>query len=366
MLATAGPLPVPDEQWAREVKWDGVRLVVAVTTSGLTARTRNGNEVSGSYPELEALVDQVAGRPMLLDAEVVVFDKAGRSDFSLIQTRMHVRRPAATLVAGTPVQLMIFDLLHLDDQSLLRATYDERRDHLTGLRLNGPSWQTPAAVEGDGATILAASREHGLEGIMSKRRTSSYEPGGRSKSWVKTKNIRRSSALVCGWKPGERGREGQIGSLLLGVHPAKGDPRLEYAGSVGTGFTQATLRRLETLLKPLQRNTSPFTTPVPRADAKDAVWTDPKLIAEVLSQESARGRSRQRSRRVGVALGGSDVVEFPAAVQVGLEGSVEAEVGEPVTSGDGLDPVGFLAGWCCRSEPEVDGSVGVGAQVMVA
>ncbi len=235
MLATAGPLPTPDEDFAHEIKWDGVRTLVSVDRGSVRLVTRNANDVTASYPELQALADQVGQRSLLLDAEVAAMNGRGRTDFSLIQSRMHVRRPSKALLESTPVQLLIFDLLHVNDQSLLTSTYDERR--LADLQLRGPNWQTPPAVDGDGAAVLAASKEQGLEGIVSKRRTSIYAPGKRSRDWIKTKNLRRSSAPVAGWKPGNGGRAGQIGSLILGVHPSKGDPRLEYAGNVGTGFT---------------------------------------------------------------------------------------------------------------------------------
>ncbi len=288
MLATAGPVPTPDEDFAHEVKWDGVRILASVNRGSVRLVTRNNNDVSASYPELQALAAQVGQGSVLLDAEVAAMNGQGRTDFSLIQSRMHVRRPSKALLESTPVQLLIFDLLYVDNQSLLTSTYVERRRRLADLQLRGPCWQTPPAVDGAGAAVLATSREQGLEGIVSKRRTSTYTPGRRSRDWIKTKNVRRSSALVAGWKPGGGGRVGQIGSLLLGVHPSKGDPRLEYAGSVGTGFTQATLQRLQQTLERLHRNDSPFTTSIPRADAKDAVWVQPVLVVEVEYTELTR------------------------------------------------------------------------------
>lgn len=107
---------------------------------------------------------------------------------------------------------------------------------------------------------------------------------------IDTHHLRRSSALIADWKPGDGGRAGQIGSLLLGVHPSERDPRLEYAGNVGTGFTQATLRRLQQDLERMRRNDSPFTAAIPRADAKDAVWTDPALVVEIEYTEITRDK----------------------------------------------------------------------------
>ena len=277
MLATPGRLPVDDDAWAYEVKWDGVRVLAAAESGHLTLVSRNGNDVTAAYPELQPMTAQLERHRVVLDAEVAVFDPAGRTDFGLLQSRMHVRSPTTALVGSIPVVLLVFDVLHLD-RPLLDLTYDDRREVLTGLALEGRAWRTPAQVHGDGATILQATKAQGLEGIVAKQRTSLYRPGARSKAWLKIKNIRRTSAVVVGWTPGERGRAGQIGSLLLGVH---GDQGFEYAGHVGTGFTQRTLAMLQERLAPLATDASPLDTPVPRPHARDATWVRPELVAEV-------------------------------------------------------------------------------------
>ncbi len=277
MLATPGQLPEDDDGWAYEVKWDGVRLLAAAEHGRLTLVSRNGNDVTAAYPELWPMADRLTGHRIVLDGEVAVFDAAGRTDFGLLQSRMHVRSPTPALVRATPVVLMCFDLLHLDEPTL-DLTYDDRRGALTGLGLEGDSWRTPAQVRGDGSTVLSASKAQGLEGIVAKERRSVYRPGARSRAWLKIKNIRRTSAVIVGWTPGEGERTGQIGSLLLGVH---GDAGFEYAGHVGTGFTQSMLARLLLLLQPLEVDQSPLDTPVPRPHARDATWVRPALVAEV-------------------------------------------------------------------------------------
>jgi bifunctional non-homologous end joining protein LigD len=296
MLATPGALPHDDAAWAYEIKWDGVRVLATVDGGRLRLSSRNANDVTAAYPELAGLVDQAPPGPLVLDGEVVALDSAGRSDFGLLQSRMHVRGPAAALVATTPVRLVLFDVLYADGGDLTARTWEQRREVLAGLRLDGPSWATPGEVRGRGADVLRATQEQGLEGIVAKRRRSAYHPGRRSKDWLKIKNIRRTSVVVAGWKPGEGNRHGQIGSLLLGVHPARGDAALEYAGHVGTGFTQASLARLLSLLQPLRRDVAPFSTAVPRADAQGALWVDPVVVAEVDYTEWTReGRLRHPS-----------------------------------------------------------------------
>jgi len=161
---------------------------------------------------------------------------------------------------------------------LSRTGQDITRDY-PGLGLTGARWQTPPTFTSEaGADVQAVSVQHGLEGIVAKRLTSRYEPGKRTGSWRKIKNVRQQEVVVGGWKPGEGNRAGQIGSLLIGVQDAAG---LAYAGHVGTGFSQQTLRMLGELLAPLRRAASPFASPVPPEHARPAVWVEPSVVIEV-------------------------------------------------------------------------------------
>ena len=287
MLATTGALPTADG-WAYEVKWDGVRALVAVAGGVVTATSRIGNDVTRGYPELQGLPDSVLLDDVLLDGELVAFGPGGIPDFGLLQSRMHIRNPAASLLAAAPVTFLPFDVLHAGGTSLLDATYDERRTVLDQLGLEVP----PTFLAG-GPDVLTSTRVQGLEGVVAKRRDSRYLPGRRTDAWVKVKHVRRQSAVICGWKPGERGRAGAIGSLLLGVHGAGG---LLYAGHVGTGFDAVTLRLLADLLAPLARPTSPYDGPVPGEHARVAQWVDPELVVDVeLTAWTRDGRLRHPS-----------------------------------------------------------------------
>ena len=281
MLATPGPLPI-EPGWAFEVKWDGVRAFARVQDGQARLTSRNGNDITGAYPELlRPHSGQARSTPMLIDGEVVALDAAGRPDFGRLQARMHVRAPDAALVRATPVVFITFDVLHVGDRSLLHDPYDDRRRVLGGLGLTGPSWQLAEAFLQDGAAVVEATRAQGMEGVVAKRRDSCYEPGRRSEHWVKVKHQRRQSAVIGGWQAGEGNRSGQIGSLLLGVGaPVPGGSRLLFAGHVGTGFTAVTLRQLAVVLAPLGQVTSPFTH-VPREFARTAHWVQPVLVCEV-------------------------------------------------------------------------------------
>jgi bifunctional non-homologous end joining protein LigD len=180
----------------------------------------------------------------------------------------------------------MFDLLWLEGHSTLELPYRERRKLLDELRPEGASWQTPAAHEGDGAALLDATGRLGLEGVVAKRLDSVYEPGRRSRAWLKVKNHNSQEFVIGGWLPGKGARSTSLGALLIGYYESTApDARLRYAGRVGTGLTENELRRLVGLLEPLRREPSPFS-PAPRV--KDAVFVEPELVAEVRFTEWTR------------------------------------------------------------------------------
>jgi bifunctional non-homologous end joining protein LigD len=277
MLARAGPLPSQDEHWAYEIKWDGVRALAYSEPGRISFQSRNGRDISASYPELRRLNRALGSTSAILDGEIVAFDAQGRPSFSRLQERMHVVSESATrrLAREVPVTYVIFDVLHLDGHSLMSEPYQRRRERLEQLGLDGEAWRTPAAHRADGRALLEASAEQGLEGLVAKRLDSPYEPGRRSPSWVKVKNVRRQELVIGGWLPGEGRRLERVGALLVGYHDAEG---LRYAGRVGTGFTETTLHELASRLGALKRPKSPF---VGRGVPRGAVFCEPRLVAEV-------------------------------------------------------------------------------------
>ncbi len=293
MLATLRHgLPADHDRYGWEFKWDGMRAIAYVSSDEVRLVSRNDKETATSYPELAVLASRVKA-PVILDGEIVVL-RGGRPDFGALQSRMHVRRPSARLVDETPVQLYLFDLLNYGEKSLLDVPYTERRDRLEELGLDADPVRTPPWYRDDAEIVLATSLAHGLEGVVGKPLASRYHPGGR-RDWIKVKNIRHQEVIICGWNQGEGGRANTIGSLLLGVYA--GD-RLVYAGNVGTGFTEAMLADLMRLLAPLERDTSPFGTPVPPLYARGARWVEPRLVGEIAFTEwTADGSMRHPSWR---------------------------------------------------------------------
>jgi bifunctional non-homologous end joining protein LigD len=278
MLATLGKLPAGDDSgWAFEIKWDGVRAIAYSEPGTLRFESRNLRDITASYPDLARLNRALSHHSAVLDGEIVAFEPGPgppRPSFGRLQRRMHVTSQSAArrLAQSVPVVYVVFDLLWLDGHSLLRAPYEERRAKLVDLGLNGERWQTPEHVVGNGAAVLAASAAQGLEGVMAKRLDSCYEPGRRSRDWVKVKNKRREDFTIVGWLPGEGRRRHRIGALLVAQ-----DGR--YCGRVGTGFDEAELDRLAGLLGPIERAEPPVSNP--SAAPKAAIWVEPRYVCEV-------------------------------------------------------------------------------------
>lgn len=187
MLATAGAIVGEAGAWAFEPKLDGWRVTVTVVDGALAVRTRNGHDVTASLPELRPLGEVLGGRDVVLDGELVAHDGNPQS-FYRLSGRMAARRPGAVAaaMARIPASFVAFDVLHLG-HDLTALAYRERRMALEGLALMGPSWCTITTFPGAGAELFAACTELGLEGLMAKRLDSRYEPGVRSKAWVKAK-----------------------------------------------------------------------------------------------------------------------------------------------------------------------------------
>ena len=277
MLARTGELP-PDDGWAFEIKWDGVRAI-AYCEGGrlLKLESRNQTNITPRYPELRELGRALGTHEAILDGEVVSFE-GGVPSFQRLQKRMHLTSEAQVrrLSQTEPVVYIVFDLLWLDGHSLLELPYADRRTLLAKLEIVGPAWQSPAHHVGDGEAMLAASRAQGLEGIVAKRLDCPYVPGRRSNGWVKVKNKKTADVVVGGWMPGEGGRAGRLGALVVGFYE---DGDLHYAGRAGSGFTEAELKRVQSLLEARAREGSPFTGgPKP---PKQVRFVEPELIASV-------------------------------------------------------------------------------------
>lgn len=283
MLAVpATGLPDDDAHWAFEMKWDGMRALLTVEGGRVRATSRQGNDATGRFPELQGLGRALGSTEVVLDGEIVTLGADGRPSFERLQPRMQAasERAVRRLVESHPAVVMLFDVLWFDGHPTTGLPYTERRRLLERLGLAGSAWQTPPASVGGGAAAMDAARRLGFEGVVMKRVDSPYLPGRRSDTWRKLKVEGRQELVVGGWLPGTRSLAGRLGSLLVGYFDDRG--ALQYAGRVGSGITGATRADLEVRLAKLTRTTSPFVDTPRLADPR---WVTPKLVVEVAFHE---------------------------------------------------------------------------------
>lgn len=294
MLASlAGGVPRGDG-WLYEVKWDGYRAIGSVRGGEAALTSRNGNDLTGRFPDVaKALVAAARSPDCVVDGEVVALDAQGRPSFSAMQ------QGTGTLVYE------LFDLLELDGRSLLQLPLAERRDRLRELVVPGHPVVRLSEAFDDGEALLAAAAAQGLEGIVAKRADSTYTPGRRARTWLKVKARGRQELVVCGWTEGQGRRAGTLGALVLGVWEDESagsgaPPGLRWAGNVGTGFDDATIQAVLARLRPLERPDPPFAggaaPRMARVRKADVHWVEPRLLAEVeFAEWTHEGRLRAPS-----------------------------------------------------------------------
>lgn len=287
MLASAGTHVPTGEEWSHEVKWDGVRAIARLE-GGLRLTSRNGNDITGAWPEVARAPD---ARDLVVDGEIIALNERGLPDFRVLAERIHVRKATAVarLAERIPATFMAFDLLRHDGEDLTSRSLAERRARLEALDLAGTGWQVPSTYD-DGAMLFEATRTQGLEGIVSKRVESRYRPGERTQNWLKFAHRHRGSYVVGGWRPQTGGTH--LAALLVGEPTAAG---LSYRGRVGSGIGPRQSRTIAELVAPLTRSTSPFVDDVPKVDAQGTIWVEPVLVVDIDSHGTGYERLRQPS-----------------------------------------------------------------------
>jgi bifunctional non-homologous end joining protein LigD len=270
MLATLAKELPKGPGWLFEGKWDGYRTIAYFRGGDPNLRTRRDQD----YTERFAAVARELPRALrtsdcVLDGEVCAIDEQGRTSFSAMQK------------GGYPLVYYVFDLLELEGMPLIDLPFVERRKRLNGiLDRRNRTVQLSETFE-DGHALEQAAIQQGLEGVMAKRAQSRYEPGRRSREWLKVKpGKQRQEFVIAGYTKGQGRRAGRLGALILAVNRGG---ELHYVGNCGTGFTETEIDKLLKLLKPLERTTSPFPAvpKMPRIRKGDVVWVEPKLVCEV-------------------------------------------------------------------------------------
>jgi bifunctional non-homologous end joining protein LigD len=313
MKATAIAQPFSDDDWLFELKLDGYRVEAVVDGGEVRLWTRNKQNAARYFPDLAATQPTwIRARSAIVDGEVVALDEQGRPQFSLLQDRAGMGHfgPRGvdrdrTVDAGAPpaqIAYYVFDLLYLDGRLLLDVPLEQRKRLLRRVLREHNSVRYASHVAADGEDFYRAVDQRGLEGMVAKLRSSRYEPGRRSRSWLKIKIRREQEAVVVGYEPG-RGSRAALGSLILAVNE---DGDLRYVGEVGSGLTERTIRQLRRELDDNAVAEPPVANP-PRI--KGAVWSEPRLVVRVeFSEWTADGYLRQ------AAFKGLDIGRDPRTV----------------------------------------------------
>ena len=293
--APESPVPFPDRikpmlarladgafshaDWLFEPKLDGIRAMAYLRRGEVTLRSRGGNDITSEFPGVVAALEAQPREEMVLDGELVALDDAGLPNFSLFQ---RLRGDAGRAVGqghGTSNAILyyVFDLLHLDGASLLSSPLSHRKQWLHRALIPDEHLRLVEYVEAEGETFFQGAASLGLEGMVAKKADSSYEPGARSRHWLKVKALQSQEFVIGGYTRGEGYRTNTFGALLLGVYEGE---NLRYAGRVGSGFELATIDDLLSIMRPLEIEASPFM-PNLEVDKTDAVWVRPEMVAQI-------------------------------------------------------------------------------------
>ncbi|WP_413580582.1 DNA ligase D [Bdellovibrio sp. HCB288] len=267
-LALLVDTPPTGSEWLHELKFDGYRMQAHVNGQQVQLYTRSGQNWSTKFPEIVAALKDLDLDGAVIDGEMVVLDKDGRSDFQLLQNAIKSEN-------SRNMYYYAFDLLAIDGKDLRSLELGQRRDEMQKyIKKSVSRIRFSSEFDGSGKSLLALAKRHGLEGIISKKRTSPYL-SERNPNWVKTKCTEQQEFVIGGYTESKGSRD-HFGALLLGVYKNK---KLQYVGKVGTGFTRQSLREIFKQIKPLESASSPFDLKSPKG--KEIHWLKPRLSAEI-------------------------------------------------------------------------------------
>lgn len=277
MFATLAKDPFDAPGWVYEPKLDGIRAVATIKNGKVTLLSRRGLDLSAAYPSIVKQLSNLQ-MDMMLDGEIVALDAKGRPSFQLLQQRSGLSRDADVRSAETtvPVFYYVFDLLYLGNKSLLKVPLADRKTLLHQSFITSEPVRLVENLAADGILAFDACLAGGLEGVVAKRSDSVYEPGKRSRAWMKVKATLSSDLVICGYTQGAGSRNSTFGAIILGYNNDKGN--LVYAGGCGTGFNEKTLAVLQKKFADLETKDCPFTKKPP---GKRFHWLKPELVAEV-------------------------------------------------------------------------------------
>jgi len=294
MLATSVDDPFDDPEWLFEIKWDGYRAIAFIAGGKVRLVSRNQNDLTAQYPELQSVPSFIKAETAVLDGEIAALDEQGRASFSLMQQRTGIRAGGRRTASRQDISVLyyVFDLLYLDGCDLRRVSLEKRKDLLAKITsLDGPVRYSDHFPQGK--ALFDVAKQKGLEGILAKRRSSAYEER-RTREWLKIKITQTVDCVVGGYTDPE-GSRSYFGSIVLGLYDKNGD--LIHVGQAGTGFDEATLKQVWQALKKLVTKRSPF--PHGVEALRTVHWVKPELVAEIKftewTHESAEGGMKLRA-----------------------------------------------------------------------
>jgi bifunctional non-homologous end joining protein LigD len=285
MLATSISDPFDGPDWLFEIKWDGYRAIAFLENGKVRLVSRNQNELTHRYPELKDLAKSVKAKTAILDGEVVALDEQGRPSFSLMQQRTGFRPGGRRGVtnADVPVLYYAFDLLYLDGGDWRKVPLEARKNKLASILTTGDSLRYSDHYEKQGKALFEMARAQDLEGILAKRRDSTYQER-RSSDWLKIKIRHRIECVIGGYTQPE-GSRAHFGSIVLGLYDNQG--RLIHVGQAGSGFNQKSLGEIWKMLQQRETKQKPFHGEVEAL--RKVTWVKPELIAEIEYAEWTEG-----------------------------------------------------------------------------
>jgi len=277
MLASSAEQPPASADYLYEVKWDGIRALIALDDGQITIRTRNNMNITQRFPELLIPEQAFRASTALFDAEIVCLDERGKPVFKHVIHRMQQTSEGAIERARAkyPAVCYVFDCLYLDGRPIISEPLLRRRAWMADALKRDTPYRVSEVVE-DGQALFDAAKAMGLEGIMAKEKNSPYQPGKRSNHWLKIKTRQTIDCVIIGYTKGKGNRAGEFGALHLAVQEDNG---LRYVGKVGTGFDARLMKELLTRLKSLKT----IKRPVKEKPLDDAssTYVEPKLVCEV-------------------------------------------------------------------------------------
>ena len=279
MLSDISEAVPKGDDYLYEVKWDGIRAIISLEDGQVRIRSRNHNDITKQFPELQVADKAFRANCALFDVEIVCLDKDGKPDFKKVIHRLMSTGDTniQKLSKSSPSYCYIFDCLYMDGRSLVGEPLIRRKEWLKDAVRNDMPYRVSESMD-DGDSLFEAAREHSLEGIMAKKKDGKYLPGRRSDLWLKIKVRQTAECALIGYTPGKGNRSQTFGSLQIAE---KVNGELHYRGKVGTGFDDAMMKEVLVALKKQKQTKKPSLKGGKIVDEKVTEWIDPKLVVEV-------------------------------------------------------------------------------------